>query len=50
MIYSFSFWMLLRQQLIEKQEEQQLKEDSLHEVKSTSTYTVLYTPLHTNYT
>ncbi|KAK2840910.1 hypothetical protein Q7C36_012489 [Tachysurus vachellii] len=36
MIYSFSFWMLLRQQLIEKQEEQQLKEESLHEVKSTS--------------
>ncbi|XP_053092056.1 piezo-type mechanosensitive ion channel component 2 [Pangasianodon hypophthalmus] len=34
MIYAFSFWMLLRQQLIEKQEEQQLKEESLHEVKS----------------
>ncbi|KAK3566022.1 hypothetical protein QTP86_024184, partial [Hemibagrus guttatus] len=36
MIYSFSFWMLLRQKLIEKQEEQQLKEESLHEAKSTS--------------
>lgn len=28
--------MLLRQQLIEKEEEQQLKEESLHEIKSTS--------------
>lgn len=28
--------MLLRQQLIEKHEEQQLKEESLNEVKSTS--------------
>ncbi|TTL25879.1 Piezo-type mechanosensitive ion channel component 2 [Bagarius yarrelli] len=36
MIYSFSFWMLLRQQLIEKQEEEKLKEESPHEVKSTS--------------
>lgn len=36
MIYAFSFWMLLRQQLIEKEEEQQLKVESLHEIKSTS--------------
>lgn len=36
MIYTFSFWMLLRQQLIEKQEAQQSKEESLHDVKSTS--------------
>lgn len=36
MIYAFSFWMLLRQQLIEKQEKQKLKEENLHEVKSTS--------------
>ncbi|KAI5628967.1 piezo-type mechanosensitive ion channel component 1, partial [Silurus asotus] len=34
MIYAFSFWMLLRQQLIEKQEEQQKKEENLHDVKS----------------
>uniref|UniRef100_A0A8B9KUF1 Piezo type mechanosensitive ion channel component 2 n=1 Tax=Astyanax mexicanus TaxID=7994 RepID=A0A8B9KUF1_ASTMX len=29
MIYAFNFWMLLKQQLIEKQEEQQQKEQSL---------------------
>ncbi|KAI4871611.1 hypothetical protein NFI96_000999 [Prochilodus magdalenae] len=31
-IYSFNFWMLLRQHLTEKQEEQQQKEESLQEV------------------
>ncbi|KAF4070720.1 hypothetical protein AMELA_G00288690 [Ameiurus melas] len=37
MIYAFSFWMLLRQQLIEKEEDQQLQDDSLHEVKTDKT-------------
>ncbi|XP_072538712.1 piezo-type mechanosensitive ion channel component 2 [Salminus brasiliensis] len=32
-IYAFNFWMLLRQHLIEKQEEQQQKKESLQEVK-----------------
>ncbi|XP_060788684.1 piezo-type mechanosensitive ion channel component 2 [Neoarius graeffei] len=36
LIYAFSFWMLRRQQLIEKQEKQKQNEESLHEVKSTS--------------
>ncbi|KAL6119927.1 uncharacterized protein ACO6RY_04388 [Pungitius sinensis] len=31
--YSFSFWLMFRQQLKEKQEEQSLKEESLDEVK-----------------
>lgn len=31
--YTFSFWLMFRQQLKEKQEEQILKEESLDEVK-----------------
>ncbi|XP_023283479.1 piezo-type mechanosensitive ion channel component 2-like [Seriola lalandi dorsalis] len=31
--YSFSFWLMFRQQLKERQEEQSLKEESLYEVK-----------------
>ncbi|KAL6456500.1 hypothetical protein MHYP_G00350440 [Metynnis hypsauchen] len=32
-IYAFNFWMLLRQQLIERQQEQQQKEENLQEFK-----------------
>lgn len=32
-LYSFSFWLMFRQQLKERQEEQSLKEESLDEVK-----------------
>lgn len=31
--YSFSFWLMFRQQLKERQEEQSMKEESLDEVK-----------------
>ncbi|XP_029912219.1 piezo-type mechanosensitive ion channel component 2 [Myripristis murdjan] len=34
--YSFSFWLMFRQQLKERQEEQSLKEESLDEVKVTT--------------
>lgn len=34
--YSFSFWLMFRQQLKEKQEEQSMKEESLDEVKVAS--------------
>uniref|UniRef100_A0A8B9KR74 Piezo type mechanosensitive ion channel component 2 n=1 Tax=Astyanax mexicanus TaxID=7994 RepID=A0A8B9KR74_ASTMX len=37
MIYAFNFWMLLKQQLIEKQEEQQQKEQSLESLEEVKT-------------
>ncbi|XP_049341464.1 piezo-type mechanosensitive ion channel component 2 [Astyanax mexicanus] len=39
MIYAFNFWMLLKQQLIEKQEEQQQKEQSLESLEEVKTKT-----------
>uniref|UniRef100_A0A8B9KTY8 Piezo type mechanosensitive ion channel component 2 n=1 Tax=Astyanax mexicanus TaxID=7994 RepID=A0A8B9KTY8_ASTMX len=40
MIYAFNFWMLLKQQLIEKQEEQQQKEQSLESLEEVKTKSI----------